>query len=128
MGESGPCRAARRVRLPGVQVTYEAATAERQQARVVDLSREGLYIPSAKPLYAAQPCRRPEIDPALERLPINLDDLVGGSNRARIGGGGSVGQGEACAGQEVAIAHTHCREFRGVPHALQQRGDRIGRS
>lgn len=43
-------RAARRVRLPGVQVTYEAATGERQQARVVDLSREGLYIPSAKPL------------------------------------------------------------------------------
>jgi Tfp pilus assembly protein PilZ len=43
-------RAARRVRLPGVQVTYETATGERQQARVVDLSREGLYIPSAKPL------------------------------------------------------------------------------
>ncbi len=43
-------RATRRVRLPGVQVTYEGATGERQQARVVDLSREGLYIPSAKPL------------------------------------------------------------------------------
>jgi Tfp pilus assembly protein PilZ len=40
----------RRVRLPGVQVTYEGATGERQQARVVDLSREGLFIPSAKPL------------------------------------------------------------------------------
>jgi Tfp pilus assembly protein PilZ len=43
-------RAARRVRLPGVQVTYESATGERQQARLVDLSREGLYIPTAKPL------------------------------------------------------------------------------
>jgi Tfp pilus assembly protein PilZ len=43
-------RAARRVRLPGVLVTYETATGERQQARVVDLSREGLFIPSAKPL------------------------------------------------------------------------------
>lgn len=43
-------RTTRRIRLPGVQVTYESATGERQQARVVDLSREGLFIPSSKPL------------------------------------------------------------------------------
>ncbi|HEX3772227.1 MAG TPA: PilZ domain-containing protein [Polyangiaceae bacterium] len=43
-------RAARRIRLPGVQVTYEDAAGERFQARVVDLSREGLYIPTDKPI------------------------------------------------------------------------------
>ncbi len=43
-------RAARRVRLTGVLVAYESATGERHQARVIDLSREGLYIPTATPL------------------------------------------------------------------------------
>jgi Tfp pilus assembly protein PilZ len=43
-------RTARRIRLPGVQVTYEDAAGERYQARVVDLSREGLFIPSRKPI------------------------------------------------------------------------------
>jgi Tfp pilus assembly protein PilZ len=68
-------RAARRVRLPGVQVTYEAATGERQQARVVDLSREGLYIPSAKPLAIGkrlsleiQPIGEPRVWSALGRV------------------------------------------------------------
>jgi Tfp pilus assembly protein PilZ len=68
-------RAARRVRLPGVQVTYESATGERQQARVIDLSREGLYIPSAKPLpigkrlsLEIQPIGEPSAWPALGRV------------------------------------------------------------
>jgi Tfp pilus assembly protein PilZ len=43
-------RAARRVRLPGIQVVYASATGERRQARAVDLSREGLYIPSGTPM------------------------------------------------------------------------------
>ena len=43
-------RAARRARLPGIQVIYESATGERHQATVVDLSRAGLYISSANPL------------------------------------------------------------------------------
>jgi Tfp pilus assembly protein PilZ len=43
-------RTARRIRLPGVQVSYEDAAGEQYQARVVDLSREGLFIPSARPI------------------------------------------------------------------------------
>jgi len=43
-------RTARRLRLSGVQVTYEGSTGERHLARVVDLSRDGLYIPSPRPL------------------------------------------------------------------------------
>jgi uncharacterized protein (TIGR02266 family) len=42
-------RTARRARLTGVRVTYETAT-EHQQAEVIDLSREGLFIAAVHPL------------------------------------------------------------------------------
>jgi type IV pilus assembly protein PilZ len=43
-------RSARRARLSGVRVTYEGASGEEQSADVTDLSREGLFIESARPL------------------------------------------------------------------------------
>jgi uncharacterized protein (TIGR02266 family) len=42
-------RTARRARLTGVRVTYESAT-EHQQAEVIDLSREGLFIAAVRPM------------------------------------------------------------------------------
>jgi uncharacterized protein (TIGR02266 family) len=42
-------RTARRARLTGVRVTYESAT-EHQQAEVIDLSREGLFIAAPRPM------------------------------------------------------------------------------
>lgn len=68
-------RAARRVRVPGIQVSYESATGERRQARAVDLSREGLFIPSASPpavgkrlLLEIQPIGEPIVWSALGRV------------------------------------------------------------
>jgi Tfp pilus assembly protein PilZ len=43
-------RNTRRARLSGVHVTIEGATGERQQADVVDMSKEGLFIALASPL------------------------------------------------------------------------------
>lgn len=43
-------RSARRVRLSGVRVTYESAAGDRRQADVLDLSREGLFVVSPRPL------------------------------------------------------------------------------
>jgi type IV pilus assembly protein PilZ len=80
-------RAARRVRLPGVQVTYESATGEPQQAMVVDLSREGLYIQSAKPLAVGkrvsleiQPIGEPTAWSALGRV-VWIRDADDGDER-----------------------------------------------
>ncbi len=43
-------RSTRRARLSGVRVAYESAGGEVHQADVTDMSREGLFISSAKPL------------------------------------------------------------------------------
>jgi hypothetical protein len=43
-------RSTRRARLSGVRVAYESAVGEVDRADVTDMSREGLFISSPKPL------------------------------------------------------------------------------
>ncbi len=80
-------RATRRVRLPGILVAYETATGERHQARVMDLSRDGLYIPSSQPLAVGkrlsleiQPIGEPTAWSALGRV-VWVRDVDDGNER-----------------------------------------------
>jgi hypothetical protein len=106
-------RTARRVRLPGVQVTYEGATGERQQARVVDLSREGLYIPSAKPLAVGKRL-------SLEIQPIG--DTTAWSALGRVVWIREFDDGaERPAGMAVKIIDAEDAVLTGIEHLLEAR-------
>jgi Tfp pilus assembly protein PilZ len=106
-------RTARRVRLPGVQVTYESATGERQQARVIDLSREGLYIPSATPLAVGKRL-------SLEIQPIG--DTTAWSALGRVVWIREFDDGvERPAGMAVKIIDAEDAVLTGIEHLLEAR-------
>jgi Tfp pilus assembly protein PilZ len=106
-------RTARRVRLPGVQVTYEGATGERQQARVIDLSREGLFIPSAKPLAVGKRL-------SLEIQPIG--DTTAWSALGRVVWIREFDDGvERPAGMAVKIIDAEDAVLTGIEHLLEAR-------
>jgi Tfp pilus assembly protein PilZ len=106
-------RTARRVRLPGVQVTYESAAGERQDARVVDLSRDGLFIPSAKPLAVGKRL-------SLEIQPIG--DVTAWSALGRVVWVRDVDDGvERPAGMAVKIIDAEDAVLTAIEHLLEAR-------
>jgi Tfp pilus assembly protein PilZ len=106
-------RTVRRVRLPGVQVTYEGATGERHQARAVDLSREGLFIPSPRPLAVGKRL-------SLEIQPVG--DVTAWSALGRIVWIRETDEGEERpAGMAIKIIDADDAVLAGIQHLLEAR-------